>query len=392
MSTVTEIMPTYGRLPIAFERGQGACLYDADGNRYLDALAGIAVVGLGHAHPAVTRAIQRQAETLVHTSNLYEIPLQEQLARRLCEISGMENAFFANSGAEANEAALKIARRYGNERGIENPQVIAMDGSFHGRTMATLTATGNRKVHAGFEPLLGGFLRAPYNDIPAITNIAANNSGVVAIFVEPVLGEGGVQIPADDYLQKLREICDDQDWLLILDEVQTGNGRTGRYFAYQHTNILPDVVTTAKGLGNGVPIGACLARGTAAETLVAGTHGSTFGGNPLSCAAALAVITELTDGGVIERAAELGERIKNALIKQLEGLNHVRDIRGKGMMIAVELDNPCTDLIQQALSKRLLLNVTTDTVLRLLPPLNLTDDEADEIVEIVTSLVQAAGS
>ena len=385
-------MPTYGRLPIAFERGQGACLYDADGNRYLDALAGIAVVGLGHAHPAVTRAIQRQAETLVHTSNLYEIPLQEQLARRLCEISGMENAFFANSGAEANEAALKIARRYGNERGIENPQVIAMDGSFHGRTMATLTATGNRKVHAGFEPLLGGFLRAPYNDIPSVTNIAENNNGVVAIFVEPVLGEGGVQIPADDYLLKLREICDDHDWLLILDEVQTGNGRTGRYFAYQHANILPDALTTAKGLGNGVPIGVCLARGSAAETLVAGTHGSTFGGNPLACAAALAVISELTDGGVIERAAELGERIINALAKNLDGLNHVRDIRGKGMMIAVELENPCTDLIQKALSKRLLLNVTTDTVLRLLPPLNLTDDEADEIVDIVTSLVRDAGS
>ena len=392
MSTVTEIMPTYGRLPIAFERGQGACLYDADGNRYLDALAGIAVVGLGHAHPAVTRAIQRQAETLVHTSNLYEIPLQEQLARRLCEISGMENAFFANSGAEANEAALKIARRYGNERGIENPQVIAMDGSFHGRTMATLTATGNRKVHAGFEPLLGGFLRAPYNDIPSVTNIAENNNGVVAIFVEPVLGEGGVQIPADDYLLKLRKICDDHDWLLILDEVQTGNGRTGRYFAYQHANILPDALTTAKGLGNGVPIGVCLARGPAAETLVAGTHGSTFGGNPLACAAALAVISELTDGGVIERAAELGERIINALAKNLDGLKHVRDIRGKGMMIAVELENPCTDLIQKALSKRLLLNVTTDTVLRLLPPLTLTDDEADEIVDIVTSLVRDAGS
>ena len=384
-------MPTYGRLPVSFERGEGAYLFDSDGNRYLDALAGIAVCGLGHAHPAVTDAIQRQAGTLLHTSNLYEIPLQTQLATRLCEISGMDNVFFANSGAEANEAALKIARRYGNERGIENPQVIAMDGSFHGRTMATLTATGNRKVHAGFEPLLGGFIRAPYNDITAITNIAANNNGVVAIFVEPVLGEGGVQIPNDDYLPKLREICDDQNWLLILDEVQTGNGRTGRYFAYQHSNILPDTVTTAKGLGNGVPIGVCLARGTAAETLVAGTHGSTFGGNPLSCAAALAVITELTDGGVIQRAAELGERIKSGLANRLAGLNHVRDIRGKGMMIAVELNNPCTDLIQQALSKGLLLNVTTDTVLRLLPPLNLTDDEADEIVTIVSSLVQAAG-
>ncbi|HBP15341.1 MAG: aspartate aminotransferase family protein [Pseudomonadota bacterium] len=392
MSSIPAIMPTYGRLPVSFERGEGAYLFDSDGNRYLDALAGIAVCGLGHAHPAVTDAIQRQAGTLLHTSNLYEIPLQTQLATRLCEISGMDNVFFANSGAEANEAALKIARRYGNERGIENPQVIAMDGSFHGRTMATLTATGNRKVHAGFEPLLGGFIRAPYNDITAITNIAANNNGVVAIFVEPVLGEGGVQIPNDDYLPKLREICDDQNWLLILDEVQTGNGRTGRYFAYQHSNILPDTVTTAKGLGNGVPIGVCLARGTAAETLVAGTHGSTFGGNPLSCAAALAVITELTDGGVIQRAAELGERIKSGLANRLAGLNHVRDIRGKGMMIAVELNNPCTDLIQQALSKGLLLNVTTDTVLRLLPPLNLTDDEADEIVTIVSSLVQAAGS
>ncbi len=385
-------MPTYGRLPVSFERGEGAYLFDTDGNRYLDALAGIAVCGLGHAHPAVTNAIQRQAETLLHTSNLYGIPLQTQLATRLCEISGMDNVFFANSGAEANEAALKIARRYGNERGIENPQVIAMDGSFHGRTMATLTATGNRKVHAGFEPLLGGFLRVPYNDITAITNIAANSHGVVAIFVEPILGEGGVQIPDDNYLPKLREICDDQNWLLILDEVQTGNGRTGRYFAYQHSSLLPDVLTTAKGLGNGVPIGVCLARGTAAETLVAGTHGSTFGGNPLSCAAALAVITELTDGGVIERAEELGERIKGGLAKSLDGLNHVRDVRGKGMMIAVELDNPCTDLIQQALSKGLLLNVTTDTVLRLLPPLNLTDDEADEIVTIVTSLVRAAGS
>ncbi len=392
MSSIPAIMPTYGRLPVSFERGEGAYLFDSDGNRYLDALAGIAVCGLGHAHPAVTDAIRRQAGTLLHTSNLYEIPLQTQLATRLCEISGMDNVFFANSGAEANEAALKIARRYGNERGIENPQVIAMDGSFHGRTMATLTATGNRKVHAGFEPLLGGFIRAPYNDITAITNIAANNNGVVAIFVEPVLGEGGVQIPNDDYLPKLREICDDQNWLLILDEVQTGNGRTGRYFAYQHSNILPDTVTTAKGLGNGVPIGVCLARGTAAETLVAGTHGSTFGGNPLSCAAALAVITELTDGGVIQRAAELGERIKSGLANRLAGLNHVRDIRGKGMMIAVELNNPCTDLIQQALSKGLLLNVTTDTVLRLLPPLNLTDDEADEIVTIVSSLVQAAGS
>lgn len=388
---MTTTMPTYNRIPVSFVRGEGAYLYADNGDKYLDALAGIAVCGLGHAHPAVTKAIADQAGTLIHTSNLYQIPLQQQLADRLCELSGMDNVFFANSGAEANEAALKIARRHGNNRGIEAPGVVVMEGSFHGRTMATLTATGNRKVHAGFEPLLGGFVRAPYNDVAAVETIAQNNKSVVAIFVEPILGEGGIEIPADNYLAELRRICDEHDWLLMLDEVQTGNGRTGKFLACEHNGVVPDVITTAKGLGNGVPIGVCMARGVAAETLVAGTHGSTFGGNPLVCAAALAVLNELTDGGVIERAAELGDRIKSGLQESLAGSNQVKEIRGVGMMIAVELNAPCTELIGKAVEEKLLLNVTADSVLRLLPPLNLTNEEADEIVAIVTRLVQSVG-
>ena len=301
-------MPTYARMPVAFVRGEGSYLYDDAGNAYLDALTGIAVCGLGHAHPKVAKAIAEQAATLLHTSNLYRIPSQERLAMRLCAIAGMDNVFFCNSGAEANEAAIKIARLYGHARNIDAPDVIVVDGSFHGRTMATLTATGNRKAQAGFEPLLAGFVRAPYDDIQSIEKIAANNKNVVAVLVEPILGEGGIRIPADGYVDALRAICDDNDWLLMLDEVQTGNGRTGRYFAYQHTNAVPDVLTVAKGLGNGVPIGACLARGAAAKMLVAGTHGSTFGGNFLASAAANVVLDEL-EGGLIDRAGELGERM-----------------------------------------------------------------------------------
>ncbi|MDH3643513.1 MAG: aspartate aminotransferase family protein, partial [Gammaproteobacteria bacterium] len=310
---MNHIMETYGRLPVAFTRGEGAYLFDTDGKRYLDGLCGLAVTGLGHAHPRVTAAIADQASALLHTSNLYEIPLQARLADRLCELSGMDRVFFGNSGAEANEAAIKIARLYGNKRDVKRPTIIVLDDSFHGRTMATLTATGNRKVHAGFEPLLSGFVRAPYNDVDAVQQIANNNQDVVAVMAEPVLGEGGVIISDDDYLPGLRAICDANDWLLILDEVQTGNGRTGKFFAYQHTDILPDVVTTAKGLGNGVPIGACLARGVAAETLQPGNHGSTFGGNPLACSAAHAVLDGLTEDHLIERAAELGERILDGL-------------------------------------------------------------------------------
>ena len=285
------IMKTYNRLSVAFDHGEGSWLYDTEGNKYLDALSGIAVCGLGHAHPAVTQAICEQAAKVLHTSNLYTIPLQQQLADKLTQLSGMQNVFFGNSGAEANEAAIKLARRYGHEvRNIDNPAIIVMENAFHGRTMATLSATGNRAAQAGFEPLVSGFVRAPFNDVEAIEKIAENNPNVVAILVEPIQGESGINIPAPDYLNKLRSICDNNDWLLMLDEVQSGNGRSGKYFAYQHNNILPDVVTTAKGLGNGVPIGACLAQGKAAEILIAGTHGSTYGGNPLSCAAALAVV------------------------------------------------------------------------------------------------------
>ena len=386
---MTAVMPTYGRLPVSFVRGEGSHIYDEAGKAYLDGLTGIAVCGLGHAHPAVAEALREQAGTLLHTSNLYRIGPQERLAERLCELSGMDNVFFCNSGAEANEAALKIARLHGHNRGIEAPDVIVMDGSFHGRTMATLTATGNRKVQAGFEPLLSGFVRAPFNDVESVRQIAANNKNVVAVFVEPVLGEGGIQIPAGDYLDALRKVCDANDWLLMLDEVQTGNGRTGKLFAFQHGNLLPDVITTAKGLGNGMPIGACIARGAAAEVLVAGTHGSTFGGNFLACAAANAVLDELTEGGVTERAAELGERMVAAFRSRLAGNNRVREIRGKGLMLAVELNEPCPTLVADALAAGLLINVAVDNVVRLLPPLNMSDAEADQMVAMVADLIDA---
>ena len=386
---MTSIMPTYGRLPVSFVRGEGSHVYDEAGKAYLDGLTGIAVCGLGHAHPAVAKALSEQANTLLHTSNLYLIGPQERLATRLTELSGMDNVFFCNSGAEANEAALKIARLHGHNRGIEAPDVIVMDGSFHGRTMATLTATGNRKVQAGFEPLLSGFVRAPFNDVESVRQIAANNKNVVAVFVEPVLGEGGIQIPSGDYLDNLRDVCDANDWLLMLDEVQTGNGRTGKLFAFQHGNLLPDVITTAKGLGNGMPIGACIARGAAADVLVAGTHGSTFGGNFLACAAANAVLDELTDGGVTERAAELGERMVAAFRKRLAGNNRVREIRGKGLMLGVELNEPCPTLVADALEAGLLINVAVDNVVRLLPPLNMSDAEADQMVAMVADLIDA---
>ena len=383
------VMPTYARIPVSFVRGEGSYLYDDQGRRYLDALTGLAVCGLGHAHPRVTEAIAAQAATLLHTSNLYRVVGQERLATRLCALAGMDNAFFCNSGAEANEAAIKIARLYGHSRNVETPEVVVVDGSFHGRTMATLTATGNRKVQAGFEPLLAGFVRAPYDDVDAVAHIAANNKNVVAILVEPVLGEGGVRIPAAGYLESLRGICDRNAWLMMLDEVQTGNGRTGRYFAFQHENLTPDVVTTAKGLGNGVPIGACLARGEAAKMLVAGTHGSTFGGNFLSCAAANAVIDELTEGRLIERAGALGERMLTTFRERLRGNNRVRDIRAKGLMVAIELTEPCTELVAEALERGLLINVATETVIRLLPPLNLSDAEAATVVDTVVGLIES---
>lgn len=383
------VMNTYSRLSVAFDHGEGCWLYDTDGNKYLDALSGIAVCGLGHAHPAVTTAISEQASQLVHTSNLYTIPLQEQLARRLTQISGMDSVFFGNSGAEANEAAIKLARRYGHQKGIDKPVTIVMEGSFHGRTMATLSATGNRSAQAGFEPLVSGFVRAPFNDVAAVENIISNNPNVVAILVEPIQGEGGVVIPADDYLNKLRELCDANDMLLMLDEVQTGNGRTGSYFAFQQNGITPDVLTTAKGLGNGVPIGACLAKGKAAEILSPGTHGSTYGGNPLCCAAALAVVETITNEKLDLRAKELGDKIAAGFRAQLGDAGYLKEVRNKGLMIAIELNEAGAELAVLSKVKGVLLNITGGgKVVRMLPPLIMSDTEAELLVNTVSRIIK----
>lgn len=383
------LMQTYARLPVAFVRGEGPWLLDDQGVRYLDALAGVAVCGLGHAHPAVTEAIRDQAGRLMHTSNWYQIPLQERLGAALTRVSGMERAFFCNSGAEANEAAIKIARLHGHQRHIQAPSIIVMEGSFHGRTLATLTATGNRRVQAGFEPLVSGFNRVPYNDLDAVRQVGDNDSKVVAVLVEPIQGEGGIVIPDDGYLEGIRRICDERGWLLMLDEIQTGMCRTGRWFAWQHETVTPDVVTLAKALGNGMPIGACLARGAAAATFQAGSHGSTFGGNPLAARAALAVIETLEQDRLDRRAATLGARIVAGLQAGLAGQPAVKGVRGRGLMIAVELDRPCRDVMEIALSRQLLVNVTAERMIRLLPPLILTDDEADQIVQrLVASITE----
>ncbi len=380
-------MHTYGRLPVNFVRGEGVWLWDENDKKYLDAVAGVAVCNLGHCHPAVTAAIQEQAARLVHTSNWYGIPLQEQLADKLCELSAMDKGFFSNSGAEANEAAIKLARLHGHNKGIDNPSIIVTDRSFHGRTLATLSATGSRKVHAGFEPLVQGFVRVPYNDVVAVNQVAEHNADVVAIMVEPVEGEGGVVIPDDGYLQALRRICDDKGWLLILDEIQTGMGRTGKWFACQHENILPDVMTLAKGLGNGFPIGACLARGEAADTLKPGNHGSTFGGNPLACRAALAVIDAMESQNIPAHAASIGHMIADKLAAQLAGVNGVNSICHKGMMIGIELDRDCAELMHAALARGLLINVTAGNIIRLIPPLVMTEAEAGELVDSLGKLL-----
>ena len=384
------LMTTYGRLPVAFERGEGAWLFDTEGRAYLDALCGIAVCGLGHAHPAVADAVSRQARTLIHTSNLYRIPLQEELAERLCRAASMDRAFFGNSGAEANEAAIKLARLHGNDRGFKQPTIVVMEGAFHGRTMATLTASGSRKVQAGFEPLLKGFLRAPFGDLAALRKIAANASQqeIVAVLVEPIQGEGGINVPPDGYLEGLRAICDENAWLMMLDEVQTGSGRTGRLFAYQHSHILPDVVTVAKGIANGVPIGVCMARGRAAKVFDPGSHGSTFGGNPFAAAAALATL-DVLEGGLYERAEVLGQRIRAGLESALAGSNQVVEIRGRGLMLGIELSQPAPELVKQALASGLLINVTQERVIRLLPPLIMSDSEADDLIERLAALIRA---
>jgi acetylornithine/N-succinyldiaminopimelate aminotransferase len=383
------LMQTYGRQPVAFVRGEGAWLFDENGDRYLDALAGVAVNGLGHAHPELVAALCAQAGRLIHTSNIYQIREQERLAERLCTLAGMERAFFCNSGAEANEAAIKIARLHAHNRGIENPAIVVMEKSFHGRTMATLSATGNRKVQAGFEPLVTGFVRVPFGDAEAVAALAAHHKNIVAVLVEPFQGEGGVQIPQADYLSKLRRICDDHAWLLMLDEVQTGIGRTGTWFAFQHGDSQPDVMTLAKGLGSGFPIGACLARGVAAVTFVPGKHGSTFGGNQLACTAGLTTLRVMEEHKLLENAAELGAFIRADLLDRLAGVAGLREIRGQGLMIGIELDRPCGDLVRQALEQKLLINVTNDNVVRLLPPLVLQREEAALLSEQLAALIKA---
>ncbi len=381
-------MQTYGRLPVTFERGAGAWLWDTEDNRYLDAVAGVAVCNLGHAHPAIHKAVCKQSETLIHTSNLYGIAVQERLADRLCEKTGMDTVFFCNSGAEANEAAIKLARKYGHQLGVEAPSIIVMEKSFHGRTLATLSATGNAKIQQGFAPLVEGFIRVPYNDVEAIEQALRRHDNVVAILVEPVQGEGGVNVPAGDYLNRIRALCDRHNLLMMLDEIQTGIGRTGRFLAFQHNGIRPDVCTLAKALGNGVPIGACLAYGKAANILTPGAHGSTFGGNLLACSAGLAVLETLDNEQLIERVEEKGRAIESGLRQRLEGNPHIIDIRRKGLMIGIELERPCAELTALALKKGLLINVTNERTIRLLPPLIIDANQIDYLVATLSALVE----
>lgn len=389
MTTMSNaLMATYNRLPVSFERGDGAWLWDTEGKRYLDALSGIAVCGLGHAHPAIQKAICDQAGTLLHTSNLYQIPLQQKLGEKLTALAGMQQVFFANSGAEANEAAIKIARFYGNQKGIQNPAIVVMEKSFHGRTLATLTATGNRKVQAGFEPLVQGFVRIPFGDIDSLKNVAENSPNVVAVLVEPVQGEGGINIPADDYLPQIRQICNAHEWLMMLDEIQTGIGRSGKFFSHQHQGIVPDVMTLAKALGNGMPIGACLVNGRAANLLGPGNHGTTFGGSPLACRVGLTVIETIEQFNLTARAEVLGAKLLADFADALADVAGVEEIRGQGLLIGIELERPCGELVRQALEQGLLINVTADTVIRLLPPLIMSDKEAAKLVQTLSTLTR----
>lgn len=385
------LMNTYMRQPVTFAKGEGVWLWDDKGEKYLDALAGVAVNGLGHAHPKLVKAISEQAARLIHVSNIYQIAEQSALADKVCEISGMDKVFFCNSGCEANEAAIKLARLYGHNKGIENPEIIVMEQSFHGRTLATLSATGNYKVQAGFEPLVGGFIRVPYDDIEAVKHVAEHHPNIVAILVEPVQGEGGINIPkeASAYLETLRQIADAHDWLLMLDEVQTGIGRTGTWFAFQHTNIKPDVMTLAKGLGSGVPIGACVASGKAADVFTYGKHGSTFGGNPLATAAGLATLNIIEEEGIRENAEKIGNLIREGFAAELKDTAGVVTVRNAGLMIGIELDRPCGDLVKMALADKVLINVTADKVVRLLPPLVMNEAEAKELVSRLSALIKA---
>ncbi len=384
------LMNTYGRQPITFTHGEGVWLWSDKGEKYLDALSGVAVNGLGHAHPKLVKTLQAQVAKLIHVSNIYHIAEQEALGDKLAEVSGMDKVFFCNSGCEANEAAIKLARLYGHNKGIENPEIIVMEKAFHGRTMATLSATGNRKTQAGFEPLVGGFIRVPFDDLEAVKQIAARKNNVVAVLVEPVQGEGGINIPHDgkNYLEGLRKVCDAHGWLLMLDEVQSGIARTGTWFAFQHTSIMPDVMTLAKGLGSGVPVGACVAKGVAAETFTPGKHGSTFGGNPLATTAGLATLNVIAEDKLRENAEAMGDSICDALKAALDGVSGVVTIRHAGLMIGIELDRSCADLVKMALEEKLLINVTAENVVRLLPPLIINEKEAKELVSRLVPLIK----
>jgi acetylornithine aminotransferase len=382
------LMNTYGRLPVAFTHGQGCRLFDEQGKSYLDALAGIAVNTLGHNHPQLVKALGEQLGRLIHASNLYRITEAETLSDSLAALSGMDEVFFCNSGCEANEAAIKLARLYGHQQGIEQPAIIVMEQAFHGRTLATLSATGNRKVQAGFEPLVSGFVRVPFDDIVAIEQLASRNPNVVAVLFEPIQGEGGINLAHDDFMRSLRQICDRKNWLFMVDEVQCGIGRTGRWFAHQHAGILPDVMTLAKGLASGVPIGACLAAGRAASVFKPGNHGSTFGGNPLACVAALTTLEVIEADGLMAHADKLGEAIRDGLRSGLSAVVGFVEVRGDGLMIGVELDRPCADLVKRGLEAGLLINVTADKVVRLLPALTMSDAEGAELVAGLVALIK----
>ncbi len=386
---MSHLMNTYARLPVTFSHGEGSRITDIHGKTYLDALSGIAVNTLGHNHSVLVKAIAEQAGRMLHVSNLYGIREQEQLADRLCALSGMSEAFFCNSGCEANEAAIKLARFYGHQQGIDSPAIIVMEKAFHGRTLATLSATGNRKAQAGFEPLVSGFVRVPYNDLAAIRAVAEHNRSVVAVMLEMVQGEGGINIASDEFQRGLRQLCDEQGWLLMCDEVQCGIGRTGKWFGFQHAGIVPDVMTLAKGLGSGVPIGACVTAGKAAGLFKPGNHGSTFGGNPLACTAALTTLATIERDGLMARAETVGAAIRQGMKAALADVNGIVDIRGKGLMIGIELDRPCGELVTKALDAGLLINVTADKVVRLLPALVMSDADAKELVERLSALIRA---
>ena len=383
----SHLMNTYSPQPVSFARGEGAWLWDTEGKKYLDGLAGIAVNGLGHAHPVLTKALQEQVGKIIHTSNLFRVAEQERAAAKVCAIANMDNAFFCNSGAEANEAAIKLARLHGHQRGIENATIVVMEKAWHGRTLATLSATGSRKAQAGFEPLMGGFLRVPYNDFAAVERLADNQS-IVAVLLEVLQGEGGIHVADADYLRKMRELCDRKQWLLMIDEVQSGIGRTGKWFAHQWAGIVPDVMPLAKGLGSGVPIGACLARGAAAKVFKPGNHGTTFGGGPLVSVAAYTTLEIIEKEGLLAHAQAMGKVIRDGLQRELAGVAGVKEIRGMGLMLGVELDRPCGDIVKQALEAGLVTNVTADKVIRLLPPLVIRKNEAEMLVEILAPLVK----